>query len=112
MNEIQVPFTKAFFNEATTAPINTLLSAPGWSTTSNQGRIAQIGESLEGIAVIGDWLLGGFVQWSGWLYGRVAGFAGPTIPDKPIGDWIEDWFWETEGKTIQWTLDQSNGPGL
>ena len=111
MNEIQLPFTKTFFDQATTDPINALLSAPGWATTSNQDRIIQIGESLEGIAVIGDWLLGGFTNWSGLLYGRIANFAGPTIPDKPIGDWIEDWFYETDGWIIVWALDQTNGPG-
>lgn len=112
MNQLQVPFTKAFFDTATTGPINALLSAPGWSTTSTQDRIIQIGNALEGVAVIGDWLLGGFAGWSGWFYGKVAGFAGPTIPDDPPSVWFERWLWETEGQYIQWALDQSNPAGL
>lgn len=95
-------FSASDLDAAATPAVVGLLSAPDWASSSPTIRRGRVLDTLRGLAVIGDWFInqgGALVQ---IIVDEIAEFSGPTIPDKTLPEWTEEWWYRTVGTPISW----------
>jgi len=111
MPQPSAPVTALAFREAVTPALTTTISASDWLTITPLQREQRAWETLIGIAVIGDWIGNQTADLVNWIRVQIGNFSGPTIPDKPIDQWFEEWWFSIFCEPLYWATNSSAGVG-
>ena len=61
--------------------------------------------------MIGDWLAEQEHQFMQYFIDKLEAYSGPTIPDKPVSEWLQQWWLQVFGEVLAMTSDSSGGGG-
>ena len=106
------PVTAEAFDLAITPVLEAVMGASDYLTITPAQRRTRFGNALDAVPVIWEWVIGKGADLVNWILDNLGEFSGPTVPDKPISQWFEDWWGHIFTEPLYWATNPNPGNEL